>query len=60
MQRLLDGHTAPSMAERLGLAGTNLLYRWNREQLELTGPMATSLEARVRELESELHRAERD
>ena len=56
----LDGHSAASVAERLGLAGTNLLYRWKREQLERTGPVATSLEARVHELEIELHRVERE
>jgi transposase len=60
VQMLLDGHSAASVAERLGLAGTNLLYRWKREQLERTGPVATSLEARVRELEIELHRVERE
>ena len=60
VQMLLDGHTAGSVAERLGLSGTNMLYRWKREQLERTGPVATSLEARVRELESELHRVERE
>ena len=60
VQMMLDGHTAASVAGRLGLAGTNLLYRWKREQLERTGPVATSLEARVRELEIELHRAERE
>ena len=60
VQMLFDGHTAASVAERLGLAGTNLLYRWKREQLERTGPVATSLEARVRELESELQRVERE
>jgi transposase len=60
VEMLLDGHTASSVAERLGLAGTNLLYRWKREQLERTGPVATSLEARVRELESQLHRVERE
>ena len=60
VQMMLDGHTAASVAERLGLAGTNLLYRWKREQLERTGPVATSLEARVRELENELHRVDRD
>lgn len=59
-QMMLDGHTAASVAERLGLAGTNLLYRWKREQLERTGPVATSLEARVRELQIELHRVERE
>ena len=60
VQMMLDGHTATSVAGRLGLSGTNLLYRWKRDQLERTGPVATSLEARVRELEIELHRAERE
>jgi transposase len=60
VQMLLDGHTAASVAERLGLSGTNLLYRWKQEQLDRTGPVATSLEARVRELESELQRAQRE
>ena len=60
VQMMLDGHTAASVVGRLGLSGTNLLYRWKREQLERTGPVATSLEARVRELESELHRVERE
>jgi transposase len=57
---LLDGHTAHSVVERLGLSSVNLLYRWKREQLEHCGPAATSLEARVRELELELHRVERE
>ena len=60
VQMMLDGHSASSVAERLGLSGTNLLYRWKQEQLERTGPVATSLEARVRELEIELHRVERE
>jgi transposase len=60
VRMLLDGHSAKSIAERLGLSGTNLLYRWKQQQLERTGPVATSLEARVRELESELHRVERE
>ena len=60
VQMLLDGHTAPSVVERLGLSSTNLLYRWKRELLQQCGPAATSLEARVRELELELHRVERE
>jgi transposase len=60
VRMLLDGHAAKSVAERLGLSGTSLLYRWKQEQLQRTGPVATSLEARVRELESELHRVERE
>lgn len=60
VQMLLDGHTATSVAERLGLSHTNLLYRWKREELERFGPVATSLEERVRQLEAELHRVERE
>ena len=60
VQMMLDGHSAASVAERLGLAGTNLLYRWKREELDRTGPVATSLEGRIRELEIELHRVERE
>jgi transposase len=60
VQMLLDGHAAGSVAQRLGLSGTNLLYRWRRQQLERSGPVATSLEARVRELEGELQRVQRE
>jgi transposase len=60
VQMMLDGHSAASVAERLGLAGTNLLYRWKRDELVRTGPVATSLEGRIRELEIELHRVERE
>jgi transposase len=57
---LLDGHSANSVAERLGLSNTNLLYRWKQSQLEESGPIATSLEARVHELEVELQRVIRE
>ena len=60
VQMLLDGHSAQSVAERLGLSSANLLYRWKQQQLKQCGPAATSLEARVRELELELHRVERE
>ena len=60
VQMMLDGHSAASVVDRLGLSSTNLLYRWKSEQLEYSGPVATSLEARVRQLELELHRVERE
>ena len=60
VQMLLDGHSAASVVERLGLSGATLLYRWKQDQLATAGPAATSLEARVRELELELHRVERE
>ena len=57
---LLDGHTAPSVKDRLGLPNTNMLYRWKQEFLAQSGPLASSLEARVKDLESELRRVERE
>jgi transposase len=60
VQMVLDGHSVRSVVERLGLSSENLLYRWKQEQLGRMGPAATSLEVRVRELESELHRVERE
>lgn len=60
VQMLLDGHTATSVVDRLGLSGTNLLYRWKREQLQKSGPVASSLDSRVKELEIELRRVERE
>ncbi len=60
VQMLLDGHTAASIVERLGLSSANILYRWKREQLARSGPVASSLDARVKELEAELRRVERE
>ena len=60
VQMLLDGHTATSVCERLGLSGVNLLYHWKRKQLQQGGPAAMGLESRVRQLEAELKRVERE
>jgi len=57
---LLDGHTASSVAKRLGLSSANSLYRWKQQQLARSGPVASTLEARVSELEIELRRVERE
>ncbi|HEY0980745.1 transposase [Schlesneria sp.] len=47
-------------SERLGLASPNVLYRWKQTQLEESGPIASTLEARVHELEVELQRVIRE
>lgn len=60
VQMMLDGHSAQSVADNLGLSGTNLLYRWKDKLLQESGPAATTLESRVRQLEEELRRAERE
>jgi transposase len=60
VQMVLDGHSAASVAERLGLAGPNLLYRWKRDSLRQAGPAARTLGDRVAHLEEELRRVERE
>ena len=60
VQMLLDGHSAQSIVERHGISGTNLLYRWKKQQLEEAGPVGEVLDSRVQELEAELRRVERE
>jgi len=60
VQMLLDGHSASSVASRLGLSGTNILYRWKAKMVSESGPAATALEARVKELEKALRRVEQE
>jgi transposase len=60
VQMMLDGHTAASVVERLGLSGVTLLYRWKQQHLHRGGPVAASLDERVRELEAELLRVARE
>ena len=54
VQMLLDGHSAQSIVDRLGISGTNLLYRWKKQHLEAAGPAGETLDSRVQELEAEL------
>lgn len=60
VQMLLDGHTATDVADRLGLSGPGLLYRWKAQHLRQSGPVATALDDRVRQLEAELLRVTRE
>jgi transposase len=60
VQMLLDRHSAVSVAERLGLPGPNLLYRWKRDALRQAGPAARTLGDRVSQLEEELRRVEHE
>jgi transposase len=60
VQMLLDGHSAGSISARLGLSSPNVLYRWKRDAIRQGGRTAVGLEGRVRELEVELRRVERE
>lgn len=57
---LLDDHSARSIVERLGISGTNLLYRSKQQHLEAAGPVGETLDSCVQELETELRRVERE
>ena len=60
VQMLLDGHAAPSVAENLGLPHPSLLYRWKAQCLGQEGAAASALELRVRQLEEQHRRTERE
>ena len=60
VRMVLDGHSVASVCERLGLSSPNLLYTWKRKLVAQGGAAAVGLEARVRELEAELRRVERE
>jgi len=60
VQMLLDGHSAESVVSNLGLSGASLLYRWKAKLLQQSGPAAATLENRVRQLEDNLRRVERE
>jgi transposase len=60
VQMPLDGHSARSGARNLGIRHASLLYRWKAEALDQQGPVASTLEARVRQLEDQLRRTEQE
>jgi transposase len=60
VRMMMDGHSAASVAQRLGISSPTLLYRWKQQQLHQSGPVASSLDERVRELEAELLRVQRE
>jgi len=60
VQMVLDGHRAESVAKNLGLSSVSLVYRWKAKLLRQSGPAAATLENRVRQLEEDLRRVERE
>ena len=60
VQMLLDGHSASSVAQRLGVTNINLIYRWKQKYLQQAGPVTEALDSRVRQLELELQRVQRE
>lgn len=53
VQMPLDIHSTDSIASRQGLSGTNVLYGRLGGRISKAGPVAGTLEARLREVERE-------
>jgi transposase len=60
VQMLLDGYTAKSVSENLGVGNPNLLYRWKAELVAESGQVAETLDQEVKELRDKLRRTERE
>jgi transposase len=60
VQMLLDGHSAEAVARNLGLGSVSLLYRWKAKLLCQNGAAAATLESRLRQLEEDFRRVERE
>ena len=60
VQMLVDGYSAKSVSENLGIGNTNLVYRWKSELVAEGGPVAESLDKEVKELREELQRTQRE
>ena len=57
---MLDGHSAKSVVERLGISGTNALYRWKKDLLKREGALAGDLDVKVRDLQEQVRLLERE
>ena len=60
VQILLDGQSAEAVMRNLGLSSVSLLYRWKAKLVRENGVAAASLEGRLRQLEDDLRRVERE
>lgn len=62
VQMLEDGHSAKSIAERLGLPRTNLIYKWRDRFKQQSGQADDSRgdDPSVEELKARLSRVERE
>ena len=60
VQMMVDGYSASSVSDNLGLGNTNLLYRWKSELVASGGPVTETLDKEVSELREQLRRTQRE
>ena len=60
VQMMLDGYSASSVSDNLGIGNTNLLYRWKAELVSEGGVVAETLDQEVKDLRDQLRRTQRE
>lgn len=60
VQMLLDGYSARSVSDNLGIGNPNLIYRWKAELVAESGQVAETLDQEVKQLRDQLRRTERE
>ena len=60
VQMLLDGHSAASIAENLGIRSVNLIYRWKAQHLHDESASGSDLQRQLQQLQEQLRRVEQE
>ena len=60
VQMYLDGYSAKSVSENLGIGNVNLVHRWKAELVAEGGVVAETLDDEVKDLREELRRTQRE
>ena len=60
VQMMLDGYSAKSVSDNLGIGNPNLVYRWKAELVAQGGLVTETLDQEVKQLRDQLRRTERE
>ncbi|QDS99088.1 transposase [Adhaeretor mobilis] len=60
VQMMVDGYSASSVSDNLGIGNTDLLYRWKAELVSESGPVTETLDKEVSQLREQLRRTQRE
>ncbi|MEZ6093880.1 MAG: transposase [Pirellulaceae bacterium] len=60
VQMLLDGYSAKSVSENLGIGNASLVHRWKAELVAEGGVVAETLDGEIKELREELRRTQQE
>ncbi|MEZ6097312.1 MAG: transposase [Pirellulaceae bacterium] len=60
VQMLLDGYSAKSVSENLGIGNASLVHRWKAELVAEGGVVAESRDVEIKELREELRRTQQE